>query len=56
MRELVEAVDSHVEPIDLEATSNPHVGDHPDGDVQPPFVAQQPPKDVAQFQFADPLA
>ena len=40
MRELVEAIDSHVELINLEATSNPHAGDQPDGNVQPPFVVQ----------------
>ena len=40
MKELVEAIDSHVEPINLEATSNPHVGDQPDGDVQSPLAAQ----------------
>ena len=56
MRELVEAIDSHVEPTNLEATSNPHVGDQPDGNVQPPLAAQQPPEDVAPFQFADPSA
>ena len=33
MRELVEAIDSHVELVDLEATSNPHVGDQSDEDV-----------------------
>ena len=27
MRELVEAIDSHTEPIDLEATNNPNVED-----------------------------
>ena len=39
MRELVEAIDSHVELIDLEATSNPHFGDQLGGDVQPPLAA-----------------
>ena len=38
MRELVEAIDSHMEPIDLEATKNPYVGDQPGEDVQP-FLA-----------------
>ena len=49
MRELEEAIDSHAEPIDLEATSNLHVDDQPG--VQPPLAAQQPPMDVAQFQL-----
>ena len=49
MRELVEVTNSHVEQIDLEATSNPHAGDQPGGNVQPPLVAQQPPEDVAQL-------
>ena len=39
MRELVEAIDSHVELIDWEATSNPHAGDQPGGNVQPPLAA-----------------
>ena len=51
IRELVEAIDSHAEPIDLEATSNLHVNDQPGGNVQPPLAAQQPPMDVAQFQL-----
>ena len=56
MRELVEAIDSHVELTDLETTSNPHAGDQPGGNVQLPLAAPQPPEDVAQFQFADPTA
>ena len=39
MRELMEAIDFHIEPIDLEATSNLHVGDQPNGNVQPPLAA-----------------
>ena len=39
IRELVEEIDSHMEPIDLEATSNLHVGDQPSGNVQPPLAA-----------------
>ena len=33
MRELVEAIDSHTEPIDMEATSNLHVDDQLGGNV-----------------------
>ena len=33
MRELVEAIDFHVEPVDLEATSNPYAGDQLSGNV-----------------------
>ena len=53
MRELVEAIDSHEEPIDLEATSNLNVVDQPDENVQPPFDTQQTPEDATQLQFAD---
>ena len=38
MRELVEAIDFHMESIDLEATNNLYVGDQPSEDVQP-FLA-----------------
>ena len=34
MRELVEAIDSHVESIDLEVTSDLHAGDRPSENVQ----------------------
>ena len=33
MRELVEAIDFHVEPVDREATSNPYAGDQLSGNV-----------------------
>ena len=33
MRELVEAIDFHVEPVDLEATSNPYASDQLSGNV-----------------------
>ena len=33
MKELVEAIDSHTEPIDMEATSNLHVDDQLGGNV-----------------------
>ena len=65
MRELVRAIDSHMELVDLEVTSNLRVGDQPDENVQlqlPPStqqtgdVIQQPSKDVALLQPADPLA
>ena len=53
IRELVEAIDSYAEPIDLEATSNSNVKDQPGGNVQPPFDTQQTPEDATQLQFAD---
>ena len=53
MRELVEAIDSHAEPIDLKATNNPNVEDQLGGNVQPPLDAQQILEDATQFQFAD---
>ena len=53
IRELVEAIDFYEEPIDLEATSNLHVDDQPGRNVQPPLAAQQPPEDIAQFQFVN---
>ena len=58
MRELVEAIDSHVKSVHLEDNSNPHANDQPSGNdqLQLPSAAQQPPKDVAQFQSVDPLA
>ena len=34
MKELEEAIDSHVELVDLEVTSNLHAGDWPGEDVQ----------------------
>ena len=42
MRELVEAIDSHMELVDLEVTSNLRTGDRPDEDVQlqPPSATQ----------------
>ena len=51
MRELVEAIDSHVELVDLEVTSNLRDGDRPGEDVQlqPPLATQQPPGDAAHF-------
>ena len=53
IRELVESIDSYEEPINLEATSNLHVDDQPGRNVQPPLAAQQPPEDIAQFQFVN---
>ena len=50
MRELVEAIDSHVEPVDLEVTSIPHASD------QPPQTIQQPPVDVTYSQRANPTS
>ena len=54
LRELVEQIDAHAEPIDLEATSNPNVEDQPGRNVQPPNDTQHAPEDVARFQFVDP--
>ena len=53
IRELVKAIDSHTEPIDLEATNNPNVEDQLSGNVQPPLDTQQTLEDATQFQFAD---
>ena len=41
MRELVRAIDSHVELVDLEVTSNLHSGDQLGEDIhaQPPLTA-----------------
>lgn len=36
MRELVNAIDSHAVPTDMEGTSHPHVGDRTGEDIQPP--------------------
>ena len=47
IRELMEAIDSHMELTDLETTSNPYAGDQPGGNVQLPLATPQPPEDVA---------
>ena len=49
LRELVKQIDAHVEPIDLEATSNPNTEDQCGGNVQPPPDTQYAPEDAAQF-------
>jgi len=51
IRELVEAIDSHMELVNLEVTSNLRDGDRPGEDVQlqPPLATQQPPGDAAHF-------
>ena len=49
MRELVEQIDAHAEPIDLEATSNPNAADQHGGNVQLPPEAQYAPVDTAQI-------
>ena len=54
LRELVEQIDAYVEPIDLEATSNPNTEDQHGGNVQPPLETQHAPVDTAQIQFVDP--
>ena len=53
LRELVKQIDAHVEPIDLEATSNPNTEDQCGGNVQPPPDTQYAPEDAAQFLFVD---
>ena len=47
LRELVDQIHAHVEPIDLEATSNPNTEDQHGGNVQPPLDTQHAPKDAA---------
>ena len=65
MRELVQAIDSHVELVDLEVTSGPHVGAQSTEDIQiqqPPTaqlakdVIEQPAEDTSQLPPTDPLA
>ena len=63
MRELVYAIDSHVELVDLEVTSNLNDvlhGPQPVGDVQaqsfPKDVLTQPTEDTAPLQPTDPSA
>ena len=46
--ELVEHINAHAEPIDLETTSNPNVAVQHDGNVQPLTEGQQTPKDATQ--------
>ena len=55
MRELLEQIDSHVELVDVEVSSNPHVGDQPDEDLQlQSFMTnQQPPETATQTQPTD---
>jgi len=54
MRELGEVIDSHVEVIDLEATSNLCTDDHPGDGVQlQPSTAIQQPSEIVQVQLAD---
>ena len=49
LRELVEQIDAHAEPIDLEATSNPNAADQHGGNVQPFAEVQNAPEDVVQI-------
>ena len=49
LRELVEQIDAHAEPIDLEATSNPNAAAQHDGNVQPLTKVQHAPEDAAQI-------
>ena len=52
----MEAIDSHVELVDLEPISNLRADDRPseDAQLQPPSATQQPPEDVTHFQPVDP--
>ena len=56
MRELVEQIDSHMELVDVEVSSNPRVGNQPGEDLQlQPFTTnQQPLETTAQTQPVDP--
>ena len=54
LKELVQQINAHAEPIDLEATGNPNVEDQHSEIVQPPPDAQHAPVDAAQIQFVDP--
>ena len=54
LRELVEQIVAHAEPIDLEATNNLNAEDQHGGNVQPPLETQHAPVDAAQTQFVDP--
>ena len=49
LRELVEQIDAHAEPIDLEATSNPNAADQHGGNVQPLAEVYNAPEDAAQI-------
>ena len=56
MRELVEQIDAHVELDDMEATSIPHAGDQPGGDLLSPTTDQQQTWTAAQTEPANPTA
>ena len=47
LKKLVEQIDAHAEPIDLEATSKPNAADQHGGNVQPFPEAQYAPEDAA---------
>ena len=55
--ELVKAIDTHVESMDLEITSNFNAPGN-EGSQQPPieYVPDQPADDVVQFLSTDPIA
>ena len=57
MRELVKAIDTHVESMDLEITSNFNAPGN-EGSQQPltEYVPNQPADDVVQFLSTDPTA
>ena len=49
LRELVEQIDAHAEPIDLEARSNPNAGIQHGGNVQPLIEVQHAPEDAVKI-------
>ena len=49
LRELVEQINIHAKPIDLEATSNPNADAQHDGNVQPLTEGHHAPEDAAQI-------
>ena len=49
LRELVEQINVHAKPIDLEATSNPNADAQHDGNVQPLTEGHHAPEDAAQI-------
>ena len=58
MRELVEPIDSYMDLVDLEVTSNFCAGDQPGEDVQlqPHSTTQQPIETAIQMQPVDPIS
>lgn len=58
MRELVAQIDSYVELVDVEVSSNPCTSDQLDEDIQlQPFItSQQPPGTTTETQPTEPTA